>query len=121
MPPSEFQVQFLRPILQRLKECIQKKQYGIRNTKKNRDTLAHFGWTIEKQESILLSLQPADCYHVDENLDRPDSEEYVYKFHKSYEGRLLYIKLTFQILIMPDGQSEYADIMSLHIDDYDNA
>ena len=110
--------QLLKPVLKRLQGCIKNCQYNIRNTRKNNTTLAHFGWTIEDQENILLSLKPSDCYKVDDDLDRTDSEEPVYKFHKGYAGRLLYIKMTFQIMKNPDDQSDFADIMSLHIDDY---
>lgn len=117
-PPGLLRDPLLRPVLQRLQGCIHNNQYSIRDTRKNKAALAQFGWTIENQEEILLSLKPSECYNVDRNRNNPKSKEFVYKFHKNYRGRVLYIKITFRILSTPDNQSDYADIMSLHIDDY---
>lgn len=117
-PPGPMQDLLLGQVLKRLQGCIHSCQYKIRDTKKNNDTLSRFGWTIEDQESILHNLLPSDCYKVDYDNDQPESQEFVYKFHKGYCGHLLYIKMTFRIIKGPDGESDFADIMSLHIDDF---
>lgn len=121
VPPSEsFKEQYFKGLYRRLQECIRNKHYTIRDTEKNQRTAAQFGWSIQEQEDVLLSLDSASLQpKADRNRDNPTSLEPVFFFSKVYQGRVLYIKITFRILTMPDGHTDFADIMSLHISDYD--
>lgn len=121
VPPSEsFKEQYFKRLYRRLQDCIRNKNYKIRDTEKNLRTAAHFGWTIQDQEDVLLSLDSASLQpRADNDWDDPTSTEPVFFFTKTYEGRILYIKITFRILTMPDGHTDFADIKSLHISDYD--
>lgn len=116
--PESLRGPLIGPVLERLRSCILKKHYKIRDREKNTRTLSTFGWTIDDQEEILSELEPSQCYKVD--IDRDYEEETnCYFFHQKYENRKLYIKFSLVLRKYPDGSGDFADIKSLHISDYD--
>ena len=120
MPLSEsLRGPLIGPVLERLRFCIHKKHYKIRENRKNIRTLSAFGWTIDDQEEILSELEPSQCYKVEKDRDYEEVTN-CYFFRQMYEGRKLYIKFSLVIRQYPDGTGDFADIKSLHISDYDD-